>query len=747
LPKIAGMKGPWLLGAALPVVAACLVLLIWISAPRHDNRLLVRATEWSQSSFDNNHPATADLPALYARSPDFRIWHNWPPATPVRPFLRDAAWTEPFMPTAIIGVPVGGYVQPNSGNRALIECMTDHRQRPLARLELFNRLSLVLVDVAGFCAGPIRVGAVSEGRGLVMIGTPIEISAAQAVALRYLIPLFGALLAAVAIGLVWVAGSVAAAHLFEDPRHVATFGLLTTGVVALAMFWVFSISAAGGIGMLSGVAAAAVAAIAHAVRYRGADLARTLQSLAAPSTAWLIFGFAILSLGAAIDNGGGYTAANAAFFPVTWSTDNQISAWIARAFAQGVPVTVNLQPWLISDRTPLLSGYFLLIENLLLSSLPDSLRFSASIAEQSAGIMVVTLWVPAAWLGLRLAGLREAFIVLLICLAAFTGFAIFNSLYIWPKLAAGGFGLLMILSLAALDDRLQPPVILLTVAAVSGALAILAYGGVVFGVLAALIVFLPAIWRQGLRPMLISGALGAGLLASWLIWQNLFQPGGNALVRFAFIGDFGFERRNVSVFADTLAAYGRLTLPAFLQMKGDALLTLIGLKPSACTAWTNLTSDVSALGVLRFHEFSDLYVMAPPAVAAISCSLFKTDRHVRRAAALPLLLMVSATTLVIWFLVTWSCHVVHHFSHQAIFAAVIGCWGIALASNRVLALLFAVTSAALTFAAWIVDPLSQALAIRWPWLLAFAVLLALGVSAACRSLLDLSDQHGPRPAQ
>src|SRR4029077_9706671 len=196
-------------------------------------------------------------------------------------------------------------------------------------------------------------------------------------------------------------------------------------------FWVFSISAAAGVAMLIGVAAVALAVIAHAAWYRGADIARTLQSLAAPLIAWLIFGLAILSLGAAIDNGGGYTATNTAFFPVTWSSDNQLSGWIARAFAKGAPWSVDLQPWLISDRTPLLTGYFLLIENLLLTSLPDSLGFSASIAEQSAGIMVVALWVPAAWLGLRLAGLREGFIVLLICLATFTGFSIFNSLYIW----------------------------------------------------------------------------------------------------------------------------------------------------------------------------------------------------------------------------------------------------------------------------------------------------------------------------
>ena len=121
-----------------------------------------------------------------------------------------------------------------------------------------------------------------------------------------------------------------------------------TGIVAMAMFWGFSLSPPIGIGTLAAVMLTATVVIVGSAFKRDA---RLLQSLAPPLTAWLIFGLLILSIGAAIDNGGGHTAANTAFYPVTWSTDNHLPVTLAQVLARGVPLSeFNFGSWLVSDR-------------------------------------------------------------------------------------------------------------------------------------------------------------------------------------------------------------------------------------------------------------------------------------------------------------------------------------------------------------------------------------------------------------
>lgn len=719
--------------AAPVIIAAALVVFIWILAPPDGGTLRVRAAGWSNTTFLNSGPYNF-LPSAYARSPEARIWRNWPPpATSTSSYIKGEVWSDPFLPSAIIGVPVGGSVRPERGNRALIECTTDRRQRPVAEIDVFAFTSLALVDTRGFCDGPIRVGAMSEGRAVMMLGTPMEITSGQAAAARYLVPVLGAVLACTAFLLIWVAASLATARVVEDRLAAPIFGLLSTGVAAIASFWAFSLSPASGMGALSAAAAAALLVIAFASRDRVSTI---LRSLAAPVGAWLTYSLLVLSLGQAIDNGGSYTAANTMFSPAAWSTDNLISALVAGGLAHGSQLSeLGFGSWLVSDRPPLLAGYLLFVENLLAVAVPENLRFTVLVAEQAAGVMVMSLWVPATWLGLRLLGLREKFILFLVCVSGFTGFAIFNSLYIWPKLSAGGFGLLMILSLSALRDQSHGAIPLLCIAALSASLSLLSHGGSIFGVVATLLIFAPAILRQGLRPIVLSGTVGAAVLGSWLLWQDLFQPGGNALARFALVGNFGFDHRDVSVLHDVIDTYGRLTVNDFLQMKLHALLELVGAVPNGCGP-PSVTFAEAGIGLLRFHEFFHLaYVVALPAVAASVCMLFRSDRARRRYIdPFARLLVISFVTLVVWLLVTWNCHIVHHFSYQAILATFIGCWGIAFIANRNVAAAFAAASASFTFVVWVVDPLSQAIAVRWLWLLIFAALLAVA-GLLCSAIL------------
>jgi len=719
----------------LIAVALGVGLLTRLATPPQESGLLVKGTDWSETSLLNNQPATADLPDVYAHARDVRLWRNWTSSNPS--FLSGEVWTAPFVPTPILGIPVGGDSSQGSGNRIVMECTADGRQRPVSRLELFAEMTLVLTDTSGFCTGPVRLGAIAAGQRLLAMGSPLAVSASQAIAIRYLVPLFGALLAAVALGLLWTAASLIAAFSMDgDEAHCV--GLTATGAVALGLFWAFSLSRQTGYGALSGLALAASLVILHASFYRASAVKQVSRSLAAPGLAWLIFGLIAVSLWAAIDNGGGRTAANTAFDPVIWSSDNLLPVAVARALAGGMaPYKLDLGSWQVSDRPPLLSGYLLLILNVLSHLLAKSARLSAAVGGQAAGIMFVSLWVPAAWLGLRLVKIREKDIALLLLVASATGFCIFNSIYIWPKLLAGGYGLMMILSLTALADRPDSRTILLCIAAASGALSLLAHGGAVFGAAAALIVYMPTILRQGLRPMLVSAALGIALLAAWFLWQNVYQPHGNALARFALTGDFGFHRRDVPVLTDVAAAYGRLTLAGFLEMKGNALLTLFGLHRTQCSPPGQPTFAEAGLGALRYREFFYLaYATGIAVLAASCCAPFGSRKDARASAPLLMLLLVSVVTILLWLAVMWDCHIVHHFSPQIVLAILIGCWSIAFASQRALATLFAAASCMLTFIIWIVDPLYHALTVRWPWVL-FAALLTFAAALSWRSAFGL----------
>ena len=706
-------------------------------APSFSGPLLVQGNEWPETTLVNNQPPT-DLPKLYASWPEVPIWRNWPPNQGGYNYLKGEVWSPPFAPPPVVAVPIGGASYPGSSNRVFFECTTDGRQLPVSHLELLSMRSLVLVDLGGFCPGPVRLGAVSEGKSLLIVGTPSAVSHSEAIALRYLAPLLGALLAATITFLLWLAATLLAAKATNGTRAV-TIGLLLTAIIAMAVFWAFSLSGPTGSGAAAIAITGAAALTIHTALYRRAELWATASRIAAPCLAWLVFGFLALALWGSIDNGGGQTAANTTFFPIVLSTDNHLPTMIAHALAEWTPVSkINLGSWLISDRPPLLIGYLLLIDGLILHTVPDHLGFSVPMIEQAAGIIFMALWLPAAWLGLRLAGIRERQILLLLGTAAFSGFCLLNTVYIWPKLLGGGFGLMMILSLVGLINRSGPPTFLLSVAAIAGALSLLCHTGVFFGVLATLIVFTPTIMRQGVRPLLISAALGAATLGSWVIWQNLYQPGGYALARFALTGDFGMQRRDVSLVTDAIAAYSRLTLDTYLQMKTDALLTLVGLRVGGCA----VKFPQSGLGILRFHEFYHLaYVIAIPSLAAVTCMIFRSPGGAPTAMATRLLLVALVTTI-IWFVLTWDCHIVHHFSYQAVLAGLIGFWATAFATNRKLALPFAGCSVLLEGAVWIVDPLDQALSVRWPWLLILALLLALSARQVIRAACVVD--HGNR---
>ena len=691
------------------------------------------------------------MPPVYSQPSDTRLWRNWTG----NGFRGGEIWTVPFVAPPVIGVPVQGNMNPESGNRVLIECVSNGRRSDVAHLATFERWSFVLFDARGICGGPVRIGAISDGRELVGIGTPASVSATETLAVRYLMPVTGVILAFLTVGAAWIAGALACARLKIGESEIASLGLIVTGLVALTTVWAFSVSPLVGRSAAAIIFAAAAAQVAYGAYFAAESLARITQYLAKPFAGWAIFAVGVVALGASIDNGGGPFAANVAFFPVTWSTDNQIPVLLADRLAAGVPASqINFGAWLASDRPPLLSGYLLFIHGWLLPAIQPALRYAVDIAEQASGAAIMGLWVPAAWIGLRLARVRDDIIIAILVTTGFTGFCIFNGLYIWPKLLAGGFGLLMILVLACLPSRGQPsptssPLVLLVIAAMSGALALLSHGGAFFGVIAALIVCAPMILRQGARPLAVSALLGIATMVPWFIWQAHFQPNGNALLRFLLVGEFGFDRRETSVLGEALHTYNSLGWIAVLKTKWEAIRVVIGVPTTYCNRIERLGSSwtEAPLTTLRVNEFYYLvFLLWLPMLAGTIARLRHAERNTEQNAVMTILAATGAVSVVIWILTSWTCHIVHHFAYQSCLAMMIAGWGVAF-MHRGPERLLAPASIALAASAWIASPLFQAIAVRWVWLIILFATILVALAALAPRLFgrDNSCEGAERP--
>jgi hypothetical protein len=484
--------------------------------------------------------------------------------------------------------------------------------------------------------------------------------------------------------------------------------------------------------------------IVYAACFTAERVAKIARYLARPFAGWVLFAVGVVALGASLDNGGGPFAANFAFFPVTWSTDNQLPVTLADSLMTGVPASqIKFGSWLASDRPPLLSGYLLLILGLIQPLIPSAVRYAAGIAEHASGAATLALWLPSAWIGLRLTRMRDDIIIPVLVTTSLCGFCIFNGLYIWPKLLSAAFGVLMILVLARLSSREQSdpadsPLVLLVIAATSGALALLSHGGAFFGVAAALIVCAPVILRQNLSALVVSSLIGIATLVPWLIWQAHFQPNGNALLRFLLVGDFGFDRRETSVLGEAWRTYSSLGLLTILKAKWEAIRVMFGVPTTFCNRIEQLGSSwgEAPLATVRVNEFYYLFfVLWLPILAGSIAWLRHAARNTGQTAAMALLAMVGALSVVIWILTSWTCHIVHHFAYQSTLAMIVAGWGLTFI-HRGPERLLALVSIALAASAWIVSPLFQAITVRWGWLIVLSATLLVAVVALVRCLFS-----------
>jgi len=221
--------------------------------------------------------------------------------------------------------------------------------------------------------------------------------------------------------------------------------------------------------------------------------------------------------------------------------DNQIPGYFAARLYDGNAEKSFGGDWLESDRPPLQTGIVLL-------TMP-ALRvggWSDDASSSAAGVWFELLWIPSVAVFLRWLGATDREAVSGCAGLAFTGFFLFHSVFVWPKLGGGALMLLAFSLFFPAPGGTETGAARRCRGALAGglaALAALAHGGLLFSLLALAVLALAAprraaAWRVAAVAFLV-------IYSPWIAYQRLCAPPGNRLIKWHIAGAIPPDARSV----------------------------------------------------------------------------------------------------------------------------------------------------------------------------------------------------------
>ncbi|WP_213947864.1 hypothetical protein [Luteibacter sp. dw_328] len=757
-------NGPtWLFRATRIIVLVALAISVLVCV-LHEKpaRALIAANGWETTTgfFQNVRPQADELRESVLQSKDVTYWRSWTSENLAAPGeIRSAAFKAP----RFLLVPHSGFAG-DSGISLNLECVASRRQLAVATARVGNQWSEALLYVPKrWCKGPVQlVGTSTSHTQFLSVGTPFSVSATSYLKAGILGLLAPFALAFAIVAGVMLAGGALLRRISPTSDPVAG-GFLGFGILGMGLFFLFFFSAPYG-ALVSGVVSiAALLSLRHVhrrARHEGRAPGALVQSWDAwklPLALWLLAATFLLFLAATVQNGAGPWAMNARFTPVRWSTDNQLPMIVAEYLFNGKDLNPSpFGAWKVSDRPPLSYGLLAMLRTSaqIFFFREDGLYMTAAL-QQMFGMILNTVWIPAVVVAGRKLRLTTKQIVTLVALVTLTSFAIFNSLYTWPKLLGGAFGLLALLTVMQTDAQLslvrsRPSAAAIAICAALSAFALLSHGGTAFGVIAMLL------WLVCVRgipriPGLIAGAVvGIGILAPWSLWQQMVQPPGNALVKFAFAGTFGFGEDDIGLLDTIMRTYSKLDLASWWHIKWVGFETLMFGRMSMCGFGEMATPVLSGYGALRITDF--LYLLpsfrfalagALPLLGAVFVPrlLGAADRAIRQWRVAAGLFAIGAMAVAIDLALTLDCFIIHHQAYQSILEMYIGLFTALLLWRHWLAKVALVGSAVYGCVVWIIEPVVRATHVSTLALAGLFVMAALCWSL--RTRLDAMDEPPP----
>ena len=618
-----------------------------------------------------------------------------------------------------MAIPYGGFAG-TDGVRLDMRCVASGKVEPIATARTNVQMTEAMIHVSrSWCPGSIVISADDQSTSnYIEIGTPFRISWIE----YYKNSIFGlagilVVVFAFAWGLVFLPTGIAILRGKEEGSLV--LGLAVFGLVGYLMFFVFYASNTAGMALSGCLFVFEAGLLLWLFFRRRTHLLNAWEQWKVPTFLWAIVSFSAFLLAVATYNGAGPWTVNALFKPVQWSSDNQLPMQIAEYLFHGLdPRTLPYGPWKISDRPPLAYGLMAMLRIVSWTTVNHGNGYALYYQyEQIGGIVINGLWIVALYHLLSSLGLKVRENCAALVVVGLTGFAIFNSVYVWPKMLGAAFGLMAFTLLLEpqrhqTTDGYQPYGLALLWAALFSGLALMSHGGTAFGVIAAILV---ATWYRGWpTPWLALRAVSIGLavLVPWWLWQHFEQPPGNALVKFAFTGDYGFGHESQSVLSAIHDAYSKLTLSSWLDLKLHALRVLFTGDGSTCGV-QEIAPVSSLYGALRAKDF---FYLGPSlrflAIGFLPLLLKRrapgsegTDRRLHYARV-----MVSTGLLGVglYALAAFHCYVNHALSYQAILEILAGLVLVLQDADRWYFDLCLKLSVLYGAVVWIIDPLASA---------------------------------------
>jgi hypothetical protein len=670
------MKLPWYKQCPLSIpiiIAVCFVASVPALFDRPIYRLYTPVeTEANDGFLANGEPNQRDLPGFVVGDPSARFWRNYSPETGVRPGYVRTAPFELMSRTLII--PVYGF--PNSMYAGLyvesLKARTIFRIDKGAAHNQWDIYSLSLPQ--SLIHSELRIVAYSNNAAaLVGFGTPYyrvnnslpgvsfsRLFVSVAISLGYLFLLF--------FPVVWIIRNVRKRF---DIETLLAAAILTSCFCFLLFFCAYSFAAIGRTiarVWLLGSLALLILEIKRGREWRshGSTTALLLLGLSTVFYGFFLFSFNTVSPS---------YSANYAFYPASWSTDNQIPVETAVLLAKGtIQSEWPFGPWKLSDRPPLLASllYPLAVG---LNDAPTTLGKSfTSVTLQVSGSGLQGFWILPAWIFFCRLGFRRKECLTGCLIVAASPFVFFNSVYIWPKLLSAGFCLAQFVYLpgppndghSTIEGKERS-----LLSGISAALAIMAHSGIAFAVVAVALVGLLRVPLRKPGPIFLSIVATLFVISPWVLWTKTAVPTSNPLPKYFFTADFGMSRPDETVVDGTRRFYHSISAKDWLRSKGAAVQTLLGLERRSARDTLGLfRNPFAGLSAVRAYQ---IFFLVPSigflSLALVSFCFIRQPRIIReRTGWLGPLGIACLLGFISHFLLMMSPHWLHHYPYFVLLA-------------------------------------------------------------------------------
>jgi hypothetical protein len=304
------------------------------------------------------------------------------------------------------------------------------------------------------------------------------------------------------------------------------------GLSGYLAFWIYLLSPVAGRVYAVALVPATIAVLALAARGLTREALTMLGGLAIPAVLMTFAAIFVTALGFMYGGWADPLQAAANRFSHSLPVDNEVPLMFAQALTSTHrPIPSPLfADWLSSDRPPLQTGMFL-------AATPLRSQVSPRTYEVT-GVILQSIWILPLWALLAESRIRP--VALSVGVSLLAGFTVLNTFYVWPKLLAAAFLLLLAAGLLTNAwSSLRASRLVGAGSGITAGLAMLAHEGSVFGLAAIILTML--VRRRVPSPGFVVAALlaFAACMGPWIAYQSVYDPPGNRLVKWHLAGVIG----------------------------------------------------------------------------------------------------------------------------------------------------------------------------------------------------------------